>query len=59
MSEPLHSFVMSVSCIVGVAILIPALEMLVRRLRRNSTNVESPEIVRLTPARTSYRRNSF
>jgi uncharacterized membrane protein YhaH (DUF805 family) len=50
---------MSVSCIVGVAILVPVLEMVVRRLRRNSTNVESPEIVQLTPARTSYRRDSF
>ncbi len=59
MSEPLHSFVVSVSCIVGVAILVPVLETLVRRLRRSSTNIESPEIVRLTPARPRYRRNSF
>jgi hypothetical protein len=59
MSEPLHSFVVSVSCIVGVAILIPVLEMLVRRIRRNSASMESPKIVRLTPARTSSRRNSF
>ena len=49
MSEALHSFVVSVSCIIGVAILVPVLEMLVRRLRRSATNVESPEIVQLTP----------
>jgi H+/gluconate symporter-like permease len=59
MSEPLHSFVVSVSCIVGVAVLIPLVEMLARRLRRNSVSMESPEIVRLTPARPSYKRNSF
>ena len=59
MSEPLHSFVVSVSCIVGVAILIPLVELLAMRLRRNSASMESPEIVHLTPARPPCRRNSF
>jgi len=59
MSEPLHSFFVSVGCIIGVAVLIPMVEMLARRLRRNSVSVESPEIVHLTPIRHSYKRNSF
>ncbi|MBB5056636.1 hypothetical protein HDF16_001321 [Granulicella aggregans] len=55
MSEPLHSFVVSVSCIVGVAILIPVLESLVRMIRRSSTNLDQPEVVQLTPVRPRRR----
>jgi hypothetical protein len=52
MSEPLHSFVVSVCCIVGVAVLIPGVELLARRLRRNVSTLEQPEVIQLTPART-------
>jgi hypothetical protein len=50
MPEALHSFLVSVSCIVGVAVLIPGIETLARRLRRSSTPVEPREVVHLTPA---------
>ncbi len=55
MSEALHSFVVSVSCIIGVAVLIPVIESLVRMLRRNSTTLEQPEVVQLTPVRPRHR----
>ncbi len=57
MTEPLHSFLVSVSCIIGIAILLPCMESLVRRLRRTPVT-NSPEVVRLTPVR-SPRRSTF
>jgi hypothetical protein len=56
MSEALHSFVLSVSCIVGVALLIPGVEAIARRLRRNGSTPEQPEVIRLTPAQTQVSR---
>jgi hypothetical protein len=50
MPEALHSFLVSVSCIVGVAVLIPSIETITRLLRRNSTPIEPREVVHLTPA---------
>lgn len=58
MPEALHSFLVSVSCIIGVAILIPSIETLVRRMRRTDAMTDSPEIIQLTPVR-SQRRSTF
>jgi len=56
MSEALHSFIISVSCIVGVAVLIPCVESIVRRLRRTPATMEPRETVQLTPAPSFKRR---
>ncbi|WP_263374189.1 hypothetical protein [Granulicella aggregans] len=58
MSEALHSFLVSVSCIIGAAILIPGIEALVRRIRRTDARTESPQVIQLTPVR-SQRRSTF
>jgi hypothetical protein len=58
MSEALQSFLVSASCIVGVAILIPCVELIASRFLRDRTPTETPEVVRLTPSRTP-RRSGF
>jgi len=57
MSEPLQSFLVFASCVIGLAILVPCVELIAIRLRRDLPSNETPDIVRLTPPRSERRTN--